>query len=480
MKRYEVLIYSLLLICMVFRFCAYGFQYFPTMDDNNQYGIYNLRNENIKENVIEHYKLYGVRPLAFYTDAYIFSWLWDRMNILLLIMIAMHFATGIIFKQIAEKLNIKFGFLGLIIFTLSPFLVQATYWVSASSRLVLSLFFCVLSIRMFIYYIENKDKTTRIQKALLIFLILTLNILCTGYYEQTIIFNFVFFIYVIYKYKGKWFYGVPCFSTLLIACHYYISFTNNTMQERGNITLNGIFEHSLNVLRTILSTFLTYHQHSMPEAIRSEIINIPIVIISIWLASMLAIFIFHISNKQENKFNIKSLCIGIVLFIVPFAPFFILKKASMDIRNFYISYLGLSVIIASIYYGFLEKFKCFKVLNACAIFMFVSICILCNCYEIKNYKNIYEFDNYIASKIVQNVDNEIFENKQTLYIDYDPEILNFKNNSGMCRAILEEDWAVMGKVQLVRKSTRIGQVMLRVKQKPYIYIDKNLEIEKEF
>ena len=60
------------------------------------------------------------------------------------------------------------------------------------------------------------------------------------------------------------------------------------------------------------------------------------------------------------------------------------------------------------------------------------------------------------------------------------EILNFKNNSGMCRTILEEDWAVMGKVQLVRKSTKIGQIMLRKRQKPYIYIDKNLEIETEF
>ena len=79
MKGYKTIIYSLLLICMLFRFYSYGFQYFSNMDDNNQYGIYNLRNENIRENVIEHYKLHGVRPLAFYTDAYVFSWLWNRM-----------------------------------------------------------------------------------------------------------------------------------------------------------------------------------------------------------------------------------------------------------------------------------------------------------------------------------------------------------------------------------------------------------------
>ena len=480
MKGYKTIIYSLLLICMFFRFYSYGFQYFSNMDDNNQYGIYNLRNENIRENVIEHYKLHGVRPLAFYTDAYVFSWLWNRMYILLFIMIIMHFVTGIMFKQITSKLNISFGFLGLVIFTLSPFLVQATYWISASSRLVLSLFFSILSIRLFIYYIENRDKASRLQKALLILFILALNILCTGYYEQTIVFNFVFFIYVIYKYKGKWFYSVPCISTFLIVCHYFVSFANNTMQERGSIILDNVLEHSLDVVKAILNTFLTYHKHSIPEAISNEITNFTIAIISIWLASMLGVFIFHTVKKQRNSSILKSFAIGIILFIIPFAPFFVLEKAVVDIRNFYISYLGISTVIASIYYGICEKFKYFNVINAYIIFTLVFICLLCNCYEIKNYKNVYEFDNYIASKIVQNLDNEMFENRETICIDYDMEILNFKNNSGMCRTILEEDWAVMGKVQLVRKSTKIGQIMLRKRQKPYIYIDKNLEIETEF
>ena len=190
------------------------------------------------------------------------------------------------------------------------------------------------------------------------------------------------------------------------------------------------------------------------------------------ILNMISIICFSISGVL--------LIIGIILFIIPFTPFFVLEKAVVDIRNFYISYLGISVVMASIYYGICEKFKYFNVINAYIIFTLVFICLLCNCYEIKNYKNVYEFDNYIASEIVQNLDNEMFENRETFCVDYDMEILNFKNNSGMCRTILEEDWAVMGKIQLVRKTTKIGKIMLRKRQKPYIYIDKNLEIETEF
>ena len=80
------------------------------------YGIFHLRNDNIYEDVIKTYKSYNVRPLAFITDAYIFSWFWDNMYALLLLMIIMHVANLYFIYKISEKIGIKLNAFCIILF----------------------------------------------------------------------------------------------------------------------------------------------------------------------------------------------------------------------------------------------------------------------------------------------------------------------------------------------------------------------------
>ncbi len=475
MKANKIILYALLFICVIFKVSSCGFEYYPTMDDNNQYGIYHLRSDNIYKNVIQHYKLYGVRPLAFYTDAYIFSKFWDNMYILLVVLTTLYFATGIIFENIMQKLEINFGFFGLLIFMLAPFLMQATYWISASSRIVLSLFFCILSVRLFIYYEENKKYIGKGVKFLIILITIILNILCTGYYEQTIIFNLIFFAYVAYKYKSKKFIFLPIASTVLIGIHYYISIKQNTMQERGAVDIAGVYSQSIEILRVIFERFIVKQGKEIIEGTKNEIKNIPICLISSWLSIVIAFFARRDATKHNRFF--KSMLFGIVVFFVPLTPFLFLKKAYIDIRNFYISYLGFSVILSTMCYTFLKKRR---FISQVIVMIFTFIFLICNCYEITNYKKIYDFDEFVAKQIIKNVSSDSFEKLSTLFLDYDDEILDFKNGSEMCRTILEEDWAVMGKIQILRNSTKIGKIILKKRQKPYIYINKNLEIELDF
>lgn len=476
MTKNRVIVFTILLFCMIFRYSFLGFEYFPTTDDNNQYGIYNLRNDNIYENVIQHYKGYNVRPLAFFTDAYVFSWFWDNMYLLLLIMIIMHFFTSVMFENIMEKLGFKFGLLGMIIFTLSPFLVQSTYWISAASRLVVSLFLCISSIRLFICYIEKKEKLSNWKKVGMIFLIFLLNILSVGYYEQTIVFNFIFFVYVIYKYRNKIFYIVPSISTTLIGIYYYISIKNNAMQERGNIRLDGIIEHISHTISFLWEKFVPMQASLLKHGIINGFDNSFAIIMAVILGIILAFFVKKEMIPNEGKY-VRGFILGIVLFVVPFAPFLILQDSSADVRNFYISYLGLGLMASSVYYGILGKAKHFKVINVVVLPVLVFTFMICNYYEISNYKNIYEFDNYITAEIIDNVDSKIFDGKEELYVDYDIEILNFKNKNSVARSVLEEDWALMGKIQLMRDSTNIGQIIMRQAGIPGVYIDKNLEIK---
>ena len=79
-------------------------------------GVYHLGNDNMYENVIERYKCYNVRPLAFFTDAYVFSWFWDNMYTLLLVMLILHCFNLFLIYKICEKIDIKLNAFCLIIF----------------------------------------------------------------------------------------------------------------------------------------------------------------------------------------------------------------------------------------------------------------------------------------------------------------------------------------------------------------------------
>lgn len=92
---------------LVVQFSFWGLRYFPIMDDNNQLGVYNLRNDNIYENVIDHYKSYNVRPLAFYAEGYIFQWFWDNQFALMIIISLMQIANVYFLYKILDKIGIK-------------------------------------------------------------------------------------------------------------------------------------------------------------------------------------------------------------------------------------------------------------------------------------------------------------------------------------------------------------------------------------
>lgn len=476
MKKSRILIFAVLLICMVCRYSFSGLQYYPTMDDNNQYGIYHLRSDNIYENVIRHYQSYHVRPLAFFTDAYIFSFFWNHMYLLLFIMIVLHFATAVMFQQIMEKFHLSFGFLGTILFTLSPFLVQATYWISASSRLVLSLFFCIASIRLFIFYLEKPRKSTDF---LLVVAMILLNLLSVGYYEQTIVFNFVFFLFVIYQEKKPKFMAIPIFSTVVIGAYYAMSMMNHTMQERGNINLQNIGAHIITTIGSMIKKFILLQGQILGNGIVFGTKHFIILLFTLILTGVL-VFLMQKEKDEPRTMCGKSFLLGLVLFVVPFAPFFILQDSYVDVRNFYISYLGLGLMVASIYEILLAHIPHREIFHLVVISVCVLVFLLGNAAEVSNYREIWAFDNLVTAKIVEAVDEKVFENKEAFSVDYDTSLLDFKKDNQIARSVLEEDWALMGKIQLLRNSTQIGQIYLRSTQEPSIYIDKNLEITTNF
>ena len=179
---------------IIFQFSFLGLKYFEVVDDNNQLGVFNILNDNIYENVINHYKSYSVRPLAFFSDAYIFQWFWDNMYALLAIILILHTYNLYLIDRICEKIGIKLNAFCLILFALCPVLIEGLYWISASTRIVFSMFLMLASIHLLL---KSFDEERKKQKIFYLISSIILNLLCVGYYEQTVALNLFLFGFVL-------------------------------------------------------------------------------------------------------------------------------------------------------------------------------------------------------------------------------------------------------------------------------------------
>ena len=122
----------------------YGFLYLPILDDYIQYGAYPLY-----ENLSYVYCSIGtlsVRPLANLLDPLFWGHFWQVPGLALFIVTLLHLVTCLLFYKISQLISLPLSPLFFVIFLLAPLGMEGRYWLSASSRLVVGLFFAALSL----------------------------------------------------------------------------------------------------------------------------------------------------------------------------------------------------------------------------------------------------------------------------------------------------------------------------------------------
>ena len=153
-----------LFFAIILKNAYYLFAYLPVADDNNSYGIYRL-SSNIIQDVILHYNLHTVRPALAFMDPYIWSKLWDCLGAAFFIITIIHFLSCILLYKIFELLDMKIGIVAIAIFALLPLGSDATYWLSASTRIIVGLFFLLLSVYLLCLYLKKgSDKKRPLKK----------------------------------------------------------------------------------------------------------------------------------------------------------------------------------------------------------------------------------------------------------------------------------------------------------------------------
>lgn len=461
-------VWILILLFMLLRFSFSGFQYYPNLDDNNQYGIYHLRSDDTYHKVIQHYQLYNVRPLAFFVDAYIISSFWNNMYIILVAMIVLHFLTAFLLKKILAEVKIELGPLAIILFTMAPFLSESTYWISASSRIVVSVFFCVLSNYLFLR--SFKKDVSKTKGIVLKILFVVFNLLSVCYYEQTVVFNFIFSIWLLWKVKRYRYWTVPILSTALIGSYYLYFSMHGGIQERGQITKVSFFDNVITCLQKIGEKFFYEQGIMLQNGFQRGMEIIQTNWLSILFLVCLVIFFFFLFRMQyHNKTKEKSwkqvlekILIALVCIMAPFIPFFILEDPVIANRNFYISYIGIAILVetlVSLLLGLIQKKHIQTLLETVLVSGLVAFSVIVNTAEVDNYKKVYEFDTKAGKAILSVLGEDVFEEKKTVYVKYEEELIlkNKNTTSNHYRSMIENDWGIMGKLQVLRGKIGIGE-----------------------
>lgn len=447
-------------------------------------GVFHLRSDNIYENVIKTYKSYNVRPLAFITDAFVFSWFWDNMYTLLLIMLIMHVANLYFIYKICEKIEIKLNAFCMILFAFAPLLIEALYWISASTRIVFSLFLCLASIYLLL---QSFDEENSVKKLIKFYGAILLNLLCVGYYEQTIALNLFLFLFVLICLRKYKYMFIPIISTTWIGIWYIHFMINGKMQSRGSLNLSGIIETLKDCLIMIKDRFeLAYSNFINSLGWGTEAILTSFV--SIVLLGLVSYTIYYMYKnkclKNENKKMLRKIILGSMLFISPYLPFLVLETNYIAMRNMYLPFLGFTIILEVIFDLVLTLVKSDKSINiiktSVAGFLLI-IFVIANIEGVNNYRKVNDLDTKVVSQIINAIPDEAFENKKTISINYDvDELYRYKNLSNYVESVIESDWATMGKIQVLRGKTNVGNVFINSKQKEAdyaFYFDENVNLK---
>ncbi|MDL2248222.1 hypothetical protein LJB89_00825 [Tyzzerella sp. OttesenSCG-928-J15] len=454
--NYELIFWAGLLFVMLAQAFYFGFNYYNYLDDNNTYGVFYRRSGDIWNNIVMWYKLYTFRPVAFMLDAYFYQRFWPCMEILLLIFILMTFATIVLFKKTMVKSGISFGTVGIIICALTPLNLEAAYWIGASTRFVPGMFFSILSCFILVELIDGKYRRKRLALGLYIFF----NLISTGFYEQIVVFNFVFTLAVIilnYKkinFGKKIIIAAPFLNTLLIGAYYIIFWNHGKVASRGEMASGGLFQHFLSTFKGIANLLLPKNINMIVSGVKGffniemGVFKALFLLAAIAFALICCLRILKLKAEDGSFLGKYALPLkligGIILAIAPFAPFFILKNNYMSFRAVYPSIFGIALFFDGLG-EIISKNNVGKYVTAVLSGIVCIAFFMANATEINNYRLIEADDNIISQNFLEAFEKTGADDKTPIVVTGIKYLYTQTSRAGY-ENIASSDWAFLGKV----------------------------------
>lgn len=432
----------------------YGFGYYPILDDWIQYGTYPLA-DNIFETIIIGKNTITTRPLASLSDPYIWGQMWPHLSVAFFIITMMHLASCWFFYQVFKKNKLTIGYVALLIYGLFPFGTEATYWISASSRIIVGIFFLSVALYLLSVYFEDTSK----KRFLIGFALVHLLSFC--YYEPTIALGFFAAVLLLLNQrknvKTVWIYSIP-FNNLALIGGYYISFSRiGNMSERGQFIDENFVARWTRVINNVKYLWtepqLQLYRNGIPRGFQVLLEQKSY----LWLLLILGISIlvgYLVFKETRYDKNGVKIALGILLMIIPYLPFFLLQEGGRELRVAFFSLLGLGILLQGIF-----DLVAFNSVIRAGMSFFVAVAVVCmllvHVSELTDYKTVSDYDRRIGTDIINELEGTgvlegtnqvvILNNKKsyaTTNTDYFTHIANSTSSdwalTGLLRALTED------------------------------------------
>ncbi len=400
---------AIITLCIV-RCCRFGFRYFPVIDDWIQYISYQSAPDLFNRWFIGA-GLYYTRPLAALMDLYV----WGKIGVTwsFFIITLLHGVSCCLFLYVFRQRGIRAGLGFTVIYMLLPINTEGTMWLSASTRIVFSLFLISVSLLF-------------LEKHKILFWLF--NLISLFFYEQTAILSLAISLYFAHRERVK---IIPLINGLIFALYYMLFSGAGPFGGRSTI----VFPNTMRLYNFFANFaegfFIKHGQLIVNGALRgfqifreNYFLYVIAVILGIWVV---------LTAKRENGRG--SIFLGIVLFTLPLLPYLFISQP-FSFRAFMPSLVGLGIMTD----GLLKSHNIKAVLSMFVIPIFLAVGIS----ELTDYRSVSIADKKMAEAIIYD-DAKSFKRVESaveLNVLYMQHITN----------VSESDWAMTGCVRALTEN----------------------------
>jgi len=432
-----------------FRYCYYGFEYYYQLDDYIQYHNYTAYSTDLKA-LMDDLGILSYRPLAGLADIYVWSKLFNHMIWAVAAVSAMYAASAVLLHSVFSR-RFGTGMLFYVVFALAPFAFEGAYWLSASSRVIVGIFFASLSAWFFDYWCREGG-TGRLAA----FAVFQLISFC--FYEQTFLLSaaltFVLMLLCLEDKQKRGLWGLTMFAsaglyfliTSLMPRGLYGQRMEFFLPWHENWVGEVAFHAGNQILLGFTGSFTGICGKGFIKGLGILFSEPNILWLLFTLLLCAALFLLAGTEKREEKPRCAwALLCGLFLTAAPLVIFFLIKPW-IGLRNLVPSLCGLALICDALFALLIGRLKSKGLVQAIAVSVLALIFSIASLSEIKDYRTTYLADTSVARSLAETVDpygpSGYVLNVEDSYI---PDCCFVFHEHGT--GVTSSDWALSGAMQ---------------------------------
>lgn len=433
-KEWALPLFLMIFGLVFLRYCYYGLQYFPQLDDYIQ--IHNHPAYYSARRVILEQGLLASRPLAAVGDYFFWSKLWGNLIAASALLSALYAGSAVLFRKTFSS-YFGTGYVFLTVYALLPLGMEGSYWISAANRILPGLFFTALAMWLFQRWCRTGRWGTMALYA-------GTQLISYCFYEQGLILSVtgVLLVAILEFLEGRGRTKRPLAALItFVNAGLYFAFTGyfaagGQLGGRMRVLLpwqEGWDKTMWTALKQGGSAFLVGGWKTLAVGFRRGAELLVSEANPLWtlLALGLCALLF-LAARRSGEVGTRApsaLLVGFLMALAPMSIFFILAQPAIPLRATLFSFCGLALMADSLM-GMLLRGKTWRgtaVGALCAVFALVSL--VASVSELHDYRLTYLEDQRAGAAVIAALDGgkELSPSVRVAVLDLEPSYLIGQN-----------------------------------------------------